>query len=291
MNLRDLEYILAIAEFKNMAKAAENCNVSQSTLSIQLKKLEGELGVVLFERNNKRVILSQEGLAILPYAEEIIRNAKAMRIKAKSLRAPESLPLKIGAFPTLAPYWFPKFVRQIRKNFPHLQLILIEEKTDSLLEKLHAGEIDCAALAYPVEDKDLAYKKIFKEPFFLAISNNHDLAKRKFIRPEEIADEEILLLDEGHCLRGQALDFCLRVQLREAQNYRATSLETLRNMVRAGSGMTIIPECAVPGKDYGISYIPFKKPEPGRTIAIYWRNMNPRADWIKKLADSLEDKK
>lgn len=276
MNLRDLIYIVTIAELGSMAKAAEHCHVSQSTLSIQLKKLEAYLGVVIFERTNKRLAVTETGKLILDVARGIVQESQRLQEIAKSRRNPFSGTFRLGVFPTLAPYFLPRVMPAIGKAFPQLTLRLVEEKSPVLTEKLLSGEIDAALLSLPVEGTHLESAHLFDDPFFLACAAQHPLAKRRSIAMADLTNETLLLLDDGHCLRNQALELCALAHARENGEFRATSLETLRQMVAAGAGMTLIPRIAcVPTPN--LVYIPFvKKGAPFRRIGLVWRTSSPQ---------------
>lgn len=277
MNIRDLHYVVRIAELGSMVRAAEACHISPSTLSIQLGKLEKLLGVQIFERTNKRVMLTRAGEDIVSHAKTILHQVEALKNVAAQAHDPRTGEVRVGAFPTLAPYWFPHIVPRLKDKFPQMKLRLVEEKTDTLIQLLRDGAIDCAALAAPIEDKDFDSAPLFEEPFLLAVPAVHALAKRMKISSADLGSENLLLLEEGHCLRGQALAFCHHIGASEAGNYRATSLETLRNMVISGAGLTIMPQLAVPAAPSPmIRYIPFAAPAPGRSIGLYWRKTSAR---------------
>ncbi|MDX2028066.1 MAG: LysR substrate-binding domain-containing protein [Alphaproteobacteria bacterium] len=288
MNLRDLEYVAAIADFGTMARAAEACHVSQSTLSIQLKKLEGYLGVAIFERNGKRLALTQAGQSIVDAARGIVRDSRRLRDIAASYRDPLAVTFRLGAFPTLAPYYLPKIMPGVGKAFPRLTLRLIEEKSPVLTEKLLAGEIDAALLALPVDGANLQSVELFRDPFLLACSTQHPLAKRKSVTMEDVAEESLMLLDDGHCLRNQALEFCALAHVKENGEFRATSLETLRQMVAAGAGVTLMPRiAAVPTPR--LAYVPFAgKNAPSRSIGLVWRASSTQKKLIDALAKMLK---
>lgn len=289
MNLRDFEYIVRISELGSFAKAADACHVSQSTLSIQVKKLEEYLGVQLFERTNKHVMLTPEGAKICEAAKASLREASNIRQIAADAKDPAAGELYLGAFPTLAPYLFPRMVEKLKGTFPKLKLMLVEEKTDTLLEKLREGAIDCALIALPVEDDALEHIELFFEPFFLAVPEGHELAKKTSAKNAMLLHEEILLLDEGHCLRGQSLEFCTRIGIGESGRYRATSLETLRNMVAAGGGITIIPKLAIPKEgSIGIRYLKLESPEVGRKIALFYRKTSARGALFARIAEQIK---
>ena len=283
MNLRDLEYITAVAKEKNFARAAEICNVSQPTLSMQIKKLEDYLGVQIFERDNKNFFITDAGEKILARAADALQAAADIKEIASVQKNPEKTSLKIGAFPTLAPYFFPSFVPQVAHEFPDLKLFLVEDKTAVLIDKLKSGAIDAAFLALPVEVENFEFTEIFEDEFFLAVPKNHKFAQRKFVNLQDIARENLLLLEEGHCLRAQALEVCTMIGAGESGDFRATSLETLRQMVASSLGITLMPKVATHESDTRISYVRFKNPKPSRRIGLFWRATSTKKDLLKNL--------
>ncbi|MGB9153097.1 MAG: LysR substrate-binding domain-containing protein [Alphaproteobacteria bacterium] len=288
MNLRDLHYFLAVAENRNFKKAADACNISQPTLSMQIKKMEEYLGVRLFERTNKSVLITDTGRRIEEAARRIVQDEQQIFEIARMVRDPASGEFKLGAIPTLASYVFPSYVPAIAKSFLKLQLLLVEEKTEVLIEQLKTGKIDAALLALPIEEATLDQAKLFDDPFLLAVGAEHPLAKRKNVRLADLAGHKLLLLDEGHCLRDQALSVCRAHGAEEEQSFRATSLETLRLMVQAPHSdlMTLIPAVAVSPGDK-LHYIPFTGASPSRSVGLVWRKTSARADMIVKMADAL----
>jgi len=277
MNIRDLKYLLAVAEHRSFIKAAESCFISQPTLSMQIKKLEQSLGVVIFERNNKRVLITEVGQQIIISAKRILQDVEQIKELAKTSQNPLAGNLRLGAFPTLAPYILPTLVPLLKTELSSLRLILIEEKTDILLTQLKRGELDACLLAGPIDDNQLTQQHLFDDPFKLAVPSLHPLAKKASIEMSDLVAQPLLLLDEGHCLREQALQFCQLSGIEEVHNVRATSLETLRQMVRADTGITFIPNIAIQQSDSRIKYLPFSKPEPKRSIYLIWRKTNSRA--------------
>ena len=242
MNLSDLRYLVAVADHRHFGRAAEACFVSQPTLSTQIKKLERELGVELFERHPRQVLLTAAGEQVLQHARRAVAEADSIREVARQTRDPETGSLRLGIFPTLGPYLLPHVVPALHRRFPQLELLLVEEKTEVLLQRLHDGVIDVAALALPVDGDHLHSEPLFDEQFVLAVPADHDLAstKRK-VNLSVIAGEQLLLLEEGHCLRAQALSVCHLNGASERRGFRATSLETLRQMVASGGGITLLP--------------------------------------------------
>ncbi len=274
MNLRDLRYLVALADHKHFGHAAEASFVSQPTLSTQLKKFEDELGMALVERNPRNVLLTEVGEAVVKKARLILREADEIKAIARRAKDPESGTVRIGIFPTLAPYLLPHVVPNIVKRFPKLELILVEDKTKVILKKLHDGELDAGLLALPIHDETLHAQFLFEETFVLAVPRNHRLAKARRVKLADLALESLLLLDDGHCLRDQALEVCAMTGAAEKPGFRATSLETLRHMVSANVGVTLMPALSVHApapNSPGVSLVPFSDPAPHRRIAMIWR--------------------
>jgi len=252
-------------------------------LYMQIKKLEDTLGVQIFERTNKHVMVTPVGEALVARARRILQDAEEMRSIAKMSQDPYGGDFRLGAFPTLAPYFLPLAVPKIAKKLPKLKLWLVEEKTEALLEKLKAGELDAVLVALPVDDEAFDSASLFDDPFLLAVPLDHPFAKRKSIDPEKLAGERLLLLEDGHCLRHQALEVCGLIGASEYREFRATSLETLRQMVAAGMGITLIPKLAMRAGD-NIAYIPFVVSGMARTIGLVWRKTTARKPCIEALA-------
>ncbi|MFQ3324546.1 MAG: LysR family hydrogen peroxide-inducible transcriptional activator [Pseudomonadales bacterium] len=287
MNLKDLKYFLAIAELEHFGHAAQQCNVSQPTLSGQIKKLEETLGVMLFERTNRRVMLTEAGHQIVIYAKRILREVDAIHEIADSTRDPLAGKFRLGAIPTLSTYIFPTIVPQVKTAMPNLRIILIEAKTTQLIEQLQNGTIDAALLALPIHDDYLISQQLFDDEFFLAVPTGHELTKYKTIDQTKLKQHRLLLLEEGHCLRDQSLEICQLHSIDEEQDFKATGLETLRQMVKAGTGITFMPKVAIQARETGIEYIPFTKPAPSRPIGLVWRKTTPRQQVIKLLINLI----
>jgi len=283
MNIRDLKYLVAVAKYRNFTLASEHCCVTQPTLSGQIKKLEENLGVQIFERTNKKVLPTAVGELIIASAQRVLSEANHINDIAEAAKDPLSGSFRLGAFPTLATYIFPMLVNPIKAGMPNLKLILLEEKTDDLIKKLEQGEIDCALLALPVHN-DLFYsQKLFDDDYLLAVNKAHELANLSEVDQSALQNRRLLLLEEGHCMRDQALDICGLVGASEEADFRATGLETLRQMVKVGAGVTLIPEIACIKNDPEISYIPFAAPRPKRTIGIVWRKTLFKTSVIEEL--------
>lgn len=293
MNLRDLGYLVAVAEHRHFGRAAEACFVSQPTLSTQIKKLEQELGVELIERSPRQVMLTPAGAQVVERARIILGEADDIRSIAKHAQDPEAGSVRLGLFPTIAPYLLPHVVPRLHRRFPALELLLVEEKTEVVLQRLRNGKLDAAVLALPVVDDRLVREDLFTEEFVLAVPADHPLASTDDpVDVSVLATEHVLLLEEGHCLRDQALAVCQLAGAAEHSGFRATSLETLRQMVAAGVGVTLLPELAVqppvPPSD-AIRLLRFKDPVPTRRIAMLWRESSPYRDFIPELAAVLRD--
>ena len=299
MNLRDLKYLVAVAKHRHFGRAAEACFVSQPTLSTQLKKLEGRLGVTLIERAGKRVLLTPPGAAIVAEAEQALRHVDALVQIAAQHRHPLGGELRLGVIPTVAPYLLPKILPAVRSAFDELSLKLTEGQTATLLALLDGGDIDAAVLALPSGDIDAAVlalpsgatgvceRALYREPFLLAVGAAHPLAGRRGAILADLEAEAVLLLEDGHCLRDQALDVCKTHGAVENTNFRATSIETLREMVAANIGVTLMPLLAVK-RDDGVRYAPFRDADPPqRQVGLIWRASSPRQALMEALAERL----
>lgn len=287
MNLRDLEYLVALAETRHFGRAAERCHVSQPTLSAQLRKLEEFLGVALVERQPRRLALTAAGEAVVERARRMLRDADDIRSLARASQDPLAGSLKVGLIPTLGPYLLPRVAPRIAKALPKLQLLLHEYQTAPLVERTLAGELDLAILALPADTKGLVTRPLFDEAFLVAMPGKHRLAARRQVRAADLEDEKLLLLEEGHCLRDQALEVCAHVGTEE-QAFRATSLETLRQMVASGLGLTLLPELAADGpfaSARGLAVRPFAAPTPHREIGAAWRRSSSRPEAIAAVCD------
>ena len=292
MNLRDLRYLIALADQRHFGRAADACHVSQPTLSTQIRKLEEELGVQLIERAPRQVMLTPIGRDILARARRVIAEVEQMHESARRTADPEAGSVRLGLFPTLAPYLLPHVVPKIRKRFPRLELLLVEEKTEIVLQRLRDGRLDAAVLALPLHEDWLETALLFEEPFILALPQGHPLASHSELKLAELSEQHLLLLEDGHCLRDQALAVCQLAGAGEKEGFRATSLETLRQMVAAGVGMTLLPILAVKPPvptSANIRLVPFKRPTPTRKLALVWRKSSAMSDFLHKLAAVLRD--
>ena len=290
VSFRQLEYFVAVAERLSFRAAADACFVTQPGLSAQLKDLERLLGVQLFERNQRTVLLTPAGETLLPLARSILTASGEFVDLARSLTRPLSGTLRLGVIPTVAPYLLPKTLPALRRRYPQLQVRLHEDLTHRLLELLSHGRLDLLLVALEADLGNVSTLALATDPFVVAVPAQHRLAKRKRVTEADIAAEQVLLLDDGHCLRDQALAVCHTSGASEVGDFRASSLNTLVQMVAGGLGITLLPRLSVEVEAPQLSQIvilPFRKPEPSRTIGLVWRTTSPRAHEFQLLAKLL----
>jgi len=288
IKLKDLKYLVAVADTRHFGRAAARCFVSQPTLSTQLKKLEEYLGLQLIERQPRRVTLTAAGELIVERARRIIEASAEVTEIARAAHDPLAGRLRVALLPTIGPYLLPLVMQKIRKALPRLELMLYEFQTAPMLEHLQAGDIDVGILALPAQGASLTTRPLYDEPFVVLAPAGHPLAARSSVKPGDLSGHTLLLLEEGHCLRDQALDVCSRINVHERQDFRATSIETLRQMVVAGAGITLLPELASRGAyaaAKGSVLRPFAKPAPSRTVGAVWRKNSARSVAIAAMLD------
>ena len=287
MNLRDLRYLVAVAEHRHFGRAAAACFVSQPTPT-QLKKLEETLGVTLIERTNRQVMLTPVGESIVAQAQRVLGEVNRLVGFAEEHRDPLGGEFRLGIIPTVAPYLLPRILGPVREALPNLKIQLTEAQTAVITRMLREGDLDAVILALPLGEDNIAESALYREPFYLAVSDRHEKANRQSVSVADLDQEQVLLLEDGHCLRDQALEVCKSHNAVENTNFRATSLETLRQMVAANVGTTLMPELARPAEGGGVSYIPFDEPDPpSRTIGIAWRNSSPRVALLDQMTRTL----
>ncbi|SFR88814.1 LysR family transcriptional regulator, hydrogen peroxide-inducible genes activator [Dyella sp. OK004] len=291
MNLRDLHYLVALAEHRHFGRAAEASFVSQPTLSTQIKKLEEELGVPLVERTPRKVLLTETGREIARRARGVLAEVDEIKAIAQRTRDPESGTLRLGIFPTLGPYLLPHLVPLVRQRFPRLELLLVEEKTEQVIRMLREGSLDVGVLALPLHEDSLYTEFLFEEPFVLAVPEAHPLAhKKQRLKLADLEDESLLLLEDGHCMRDQALEVCHLAGAGERSGFRATSLETLRQMVAANVGITLLPTLAIKppmARTDNVHLIEFSGHPPSRRIALVWRKSSSMGHFLKSFAEVI----
>lgn len=292
MTLQELRYLVALADKGHFVRAAEHCNVGQPTLSTQLKKLEDYLGVTLFERNKHRLQPTPVGDRIIERARKVLAVVEEIRDLAIGDHDPMNGPLRLGVIPTIGPYLIPHLLPAIRANFGSLHLFLREDLTANLLERLRQGSLDALLLALPVRGEDIEVMGLFREAFVVALPKGHALSRQRHVNEHSLRGENVLLLEEGHCMRDQALAICGASSSDQREELKATSIETLRQMVAAGVGCTLLPRlAAIPGAgslDSGMVEIrSFEAPEPTRTIGLVWRHRYPREAMIRRLGELI----
>ena len=287
--LRQLQYFVAVAETGSFSKAAARCFVAQPSLSAQLAALEAALGVALFERGRGRVAPTKAGRVLLPRAQALLVGAEDLGAAARDFVDPLAGALRIGVIPTLSPYLLPALAPAIGRDWPKLAVQWTEDRTATLVAELDAGRLDAALLALEADLGPIEHAVLGQDRFVLATRRGDPLgAGRKPLQRDDLKGAPLLLLDEGHCLRDQALSFCARARPREL-GYRATSLATLVQMVAAGQGVTLLPALAAPieADRAGLALREFAAPAPHRTIALCWRRHSPLASALTRLAATL----
>jgi LysR family hydrogen peroxide-inducible transcriptional activator len=290
MNLKDLKNLMALADTGHFGRAAQRTFVSQPTLSAQLKKLEEYLGVKLVERHPKNVQLTEVGKEVVARARRMLSDGDEIVALARNNTDPLAGKLKVALIPTIGPYLLPRVMLKLRKALPQLGLMLYEYQTEELLKRLRDGDIDLGILALPVDQEGLESRRLYREEFTVALPSDNPLAQKQTIKATDLKGQTLLLLEDGHCLRDQALEVCSRIDVREAEDFRASSLETLRHMVVAGLGVTLMPELAVEspfGSQRGLVIRQFSKPAPARTVGAVWRKSTTRRAAIEAVCETV----
>jgi LysR family transcriptional regulator, hydrogen peroxide-inducible genes activator len=276
ITLRQLRYLASLARFRHFGRAAEDCAVTQPALSMQIRQLEREIGAELVERRPGEIALTDTGLEVAQRAERILAATRDLVDFARH-RDVLSGPLMLGIIPTLAPYLLPRVLPLLQQHYPALRLDVRETQTQVLVDELAAGTLDCLLLALPVEAADMETLPLFDDRFLLAVPSGDPLPKRK-LTIDDVDQRRLILLEEGHCLRDQALAFCATKRRDTAAGLGATSLTTVMQMVANGYGVTLVPEIAadVEVRDARVKLSRFVEPEPGRVIGLAWRRTSPR---------------
>ena len=294
MTLTELRYIVAVARERHFGRAAEACFVSQPTLSVAIKKLEEELEVKIFERGASEVTVTPLGEALVRQAQVVIEQAQALREIAKRGQDPLSGPLRLGIIYTIGPYLLPELTRHVIEHLPQMPLILQENFTARLLDMLRAGELDCAIMAEPFPDTGLAVAPLYDEPFMVAVPRTHPLAALGSISAEALKKETMLLLGTGHCFRDHVLEVCPEYARFSSdaegirKSFEGSSLETIKYMVAAGMGVTVVPQLSVPAEPQPhIAYVPFTPPVPTRRVVLAWRRSFTRYEAIAALRNAI----
>jgi LysR family hydrogen peroxide-inducible transcriptional activator len=288
LSLRQLQYVVAVADTLGFHKAAARCHVSQPTLSAQVQQLESVLGLQIFERDRRRVLVTAAGADVVARARRVLLEVDDLLSAASRLQEPFVGTLRVGVIPTVAPYLLPEVMPRVGAKYPKLALIFREAKTAEIVRDLAAGSLDAGLLALESELGDCAHAPIARDPFVAALPKGHPLASKKRLELSDLKGEDVLLLDEGHCFRDQAAALCTKARAAETP-FRATSLATLAQMVSSGAGVTLLPSIAVPVENRRgqLEIRPFGKPAPGRTLALIWRSRSPLAGMLAELAKTL----
>ena len=297
MTLTELRYIIAVARERHFGRAAKTCFVSQPTLSVAIKKLEGELGVTLFERANNEVTPTTVGERVVAQAQRVIEQAGAIKDIAKLGKDPLAGPLRIGMIYTIAPYLLPGVVRLLHRRAPNMPLHLQENYTHRLRELLKQGDIDAAVVALPFEEPGFAIQPVYDEPFIVAVPRDHAWAGRKSVKSAELKKQSMVLLGTGHCFRDQVLLASPELNRFATgdgmqKTFEGSSLETIRQMVASGVGLTVLPSSSVPehvARDSLLRYVPFSRPVPDRRVVLVYRKSFPRAAAIEALRQAILD--
>ena len=294
MTLTELRYIVAVARERHFGRAAEACFVSQPTLSVAVKKLEEELDVKLFERGSNEISVTPLGEEIVRQAQAVLEQAQAIKEIAKRGKDPLAGPLRLGVIYTIGPYLLPDLVRSAIANVPQMPLMLQENSTVKLLDMLRSGELDCAILAEPFPETNLAVAPLYDESFMVAVPRSHPLAQHERINAEALKRETMLLLGSGHCFRDHVLEVCPEFARFSSdtegirKSFEGSSLETIKHMVAAGMGVTVVPGLSVPAEpNPHVVYIPFEEPAPTRRVVLAWRRSFTRYEAIAALRNAI----
>lgn len=291
VTLRQLQYVVAVADARSFRRAAEVCRVSQPTLSAQVAELESALGIRVFDRDRRKVLVTPTGQEIVARAKRILVDSNDLVEAAARHKDPLRGRLRLGVIPTIAPYLLPELTRPLRRKFPHATLLWVEDKTGKLAADLDSGELDGALLALEAEIGDLEHEVIGTDAFVLAAPPDHPLAKSKNkLSPSELEGAQVLLLDDGHCFRDQVLSVCSQANSQELE-FRATSLSTLTQMVLAGAGVTLLPTIALSTENRAgrLAIRRFTAPEPGRTLALVWRRGSALEPALRAIGAAMRD--
>ena len=289
--MKQLEYLVALADTRHFGRAAERCHITQSTLSAGIRDLEAVLGTAVAERSNRHVLMTRVGTTIAGRAKALLREAEEVMEVARAGRAPMTGEMRLGVIPTIGPFLLPRVLPALRERFPELTIYLREEQTASVLARLEDGELDAALIALPCETGDLAVDDILEDEFLFACNRSHALAGAEAIPREALEGEQLMLLEEGHCLRGHALDVCGTGNTKARAQFEASSLHTLVQMVAAGIGVTLVPRIAVEARiarGTGISLAPLAAPA-SRRIGLAWRRTSLRAENFRIFAGALRE--
>ena len=289
--MKQLQYLAALADTRHFGRAAQRCHITQSTLSAGIRDLESMLGTAVAERSNRHVLMTRAGVQIAERAKVLLREAEEVMEVARAGRAPMTEEMRLGVIPTIGPFLLPRVLPVLRKRFPDLTIYLREEQTAPLLARLEDGELDVALIALPYDTEDLGIDILLEDEFLFACNHNHALAGAEEVSLEALEGEQLMLLEEGHCLRGHTLDVCGIGDKRARAQFEASSLHTLVQMVAAGIGVTLVPRLAVDAQitqGTGISLSRLAAPA-SRQIGLAWRQTSLRIGDFRLLASILRE--
>lgn len=292
-SLTQIEYIVALNKFGHFAKAAEHCHITQPTLSMQIQKLEEALGVVLFDRTKKPILLTQAGKNLIEQFQSVLHEARKIEViinTQSSLGVQGELNLAI--IPTVAPYLLPRLLPKIEKLYPQINLTIFELETYKIIDALNNDEIDVGLLAIPLKAPKIIEQTLYFEPFYILCNKNHELSKNKKVSYDDLNEPDIWLLKEGHCLRNQVLDVCsLKEKILSQRKFKfeSGSLETLKNLVNSYGGYTLLPELATDNLGENTKLIEFEKPTPVREIGLVYRREHYKQDLIEAIAETVKE--
>ena len=291
MTLNELRYLVAVAQEKSFGRAAARCFVSQPALSVAIQKLEEELGTSLFERGKSEVTATPVGERVVEQAQRVLEEAARIKEIAQAGRNQLVGSLRLGVIYTVAPYLLPDLIPALLNRAPQMPLELEEDLTENLEVALKSGRIDAAIVALPFAPPGVLTTFLYEEPFQVVVPQGHKWTRRKTVHPDELADEHTILLNVGHCFRDQVLDSCPELNRADAQVARTNSLETVRNMVASGLGISVLPRDALTPKYHSrlVVPVPFAKPAPSRRIALAARKSFPRPEAIAAIRDAVAD--
>lgn len=289
MTLTEFKFIVAVAQERNFRRAAEKCFVTQPALSLAIKKLEEELNIIIFERSRTEVTMTEIGAKIVEQASKVLEEAAYIKQLAELGKNQLKGAFKLGMIHSVGPYLLPEIIPILRKTTPDMPLEVEENLTANLEAQLRNGVIDAAIIALPFDVPGLQYRALYDEEFDVVVPIQHHWATRKHIRPEELSDEKVLLLNSGHCFSNQVTQACPELS-RKGEVLQGNSLETIRNMVASNLGITVLP-CSATAERYNnplIKVIPFLAPAPTRRIAIAWRKSYVRLEAVEKISESIK---
>ena len=291
MNLQDLRYLVTLARERHFRRAAELCFITQPALSLSIRKLEDELGVTVFERLRNDITITPIGQRLIEQAQRVLDEANQLTALANAAQDPLQGVLRLGVIHTVGPYLLPELIPALHRSAPHMPLVIEENTTASLEHALRSGTLDAIVIALPFGDTGIETAALYDEEFIAVVPKTHAWVTRRSIRPQELSNEHVLLLDSGHCFSNQVAEACPSIQRSDSQAQHGTSLETIRNMVASGLGITVLPGSADTPRYRSelLQSIPFTKPAPARRVALAWRTRYARTVAIHTLIKTVRD--